>query len=103
MTTYVVNATTAMPKPGNMLLNMARFEKTGCFRHASRLAQGSRKRRGLGGFAIYVIYDTIRRYGHLRPMDKWTNTDLGNKCPDVLVVEGRDEPGKDVLGATSEI
>ena len=30
-----------MPKPGNMLRNMARFEKTGCLRHASRLAHGS--------------------------------------------------------------
>lgn len=53
-TTYVVKATTATPKPGKRLLNIARREKTGCLRQASLFAQGSRYIGGVGGgFAIY--------------------------------------------------
>jgi hypothetical protein len=36
-----VKATTAIPKPGNKLRNMTRFEKTGDLRQASFFAQGS--------------------------------------------------------------
>jgi hypothetical protein len=41
--TYAEKATTAMPKPGKRLANIARLEKTGCLRQASRFAHGSNK------------------------------------------------------------
>jgi hypothetical protein len=41
--TYTEKATTAMPKPGKRLENIARLENTGCLRQASRLAQESNK------------------------------------------------------------
>lgn len=39
--TYAEKATTAMPKPGKRLANIARLENTGCLRQASRFAHGS--------------------------------------------------------------
>ena len=72
-----MKATTAIPNPGNMLLNMALLENTGCFLQASRFAQGSRNKGGLGGFAIYrkgcewVAKDARGKEGHTFVLYGW--------------------------------
>ena len=67
--TYVVNATTAILKPGNTLENMTRLENTGCLRHASLFAQGSRNngRFDMVGFywtglSSILVYVNLRQY-----------------------------------------
>lgn len=47
--TYAVNATTATPNPGNILLNIARCENDECFLHSSLFAHGLRYNDGGNG------------------------------------------------------
>ncbi len=60
--TYAEKATSAIPKPGKRLANIARLENTGCLRHMSRFAHGSNNDGYLDMDAVNVV--SIRKVSH---------------------------------------